>query len=247
MVESVTEPEPSVRHRIVAAARRLFADKGYAGTSLQAVADAVGIRKPSLLYHFRSKDILRRAVLDDVLAHWKSELPHLLARSRSGKDRFAGAVGALVGFFEDDPSRARIIVREMLDQPELVERLLSQLEDLEELREDLTEDEYNETKADTLAQLKEFQASLAKMASGSMTLQSNLEATRLAVQAAVSSAFQTPEVIRLFASKQPAAMRRRLAEMERDVKLGKLSADAFDGMKSEMLVAQQFTVLPVQR
>ena len=32
-------------------------------------------------------------------------------------------------------------------------------------------------------------------------------------------------------------MRRRLAEMERDAKLGKLTADAYDGMKSEMLVA----------
>jgi hypothetical protein len=47
----------------------------------------------------------------------------------------------------------------------------------------------------------------------------------------------SPQVIRLFASKQPAAMRRRLAEMERDVKLGKLAPAAFDGMKSEMLVA----------
>ena len=96
---------------------------------------------------------------------------------------------------------------------------------------------YKATKEDTLTQLKEFQTSLAKMASGSMTLQSNLEKTRLAVSAAISGAFQTPEVIRLFASKQPAAMRRRLAEMERDVKLGKLAAEAFDGMKSEMLVA----------
>lgn len=128
MVETVANPEAelSVRERIVAAARRQFAERGFAGTSLQAVADAVGIRKPSLLYHFRSKDILRRAVLDDVLAHWKSELPRLLAESRSGKDRFAGGVGALVSFFQADPSRARLIVREMLDQPELVKQLLTE-------------------------------------------------------------------------------------------------------------------------
>ena len=63
------------------------------------------------------------------------------------------------------------------------------------------------------------------MASGSMTLQSQLDSTRLAVQAAVSQAFKTPEVIRLFASKQPAALRRRLAEADRDVKLGKLTKE----------------------
>ncbi|MFT4623335.1 MAG: TetR/AcrR family transcriptional regulator [Myxococcota bacterium] len=121
-----TSAEPSVAERIIEAARRRFAADGFDGTSLQAVADAVGIRKPSLLYHFRSKHILRRAVLDDVLAHWKSELPTLLARSRSGKDRFASGVGALVVFFQDDPSRARLIVREMLDQPALVQQLLAE-------------------------------------------------------------------------------------------------------------------------
>ena len=47
-----------------------------------------------------------------------------------------------------------------------------------------------------------------------------------AVQAAVSDAFKTPQVIRLFAQKQPAALRRRLAEVDRDVKLGKLSKEA---------------------
>ena len=104
-----------------------------------------------------------------------------------------------------------------------LERLLSQLEDLEELRSELTDEEYEETRSETLTQLREFQTSLAKMTSGSMTLQSELDATRLAVQAAISDAFKTPEVIRLFASKQPAALRRRLAEMDRDVKLGQLS------------------------
>ena len=44
-------------------------------------------------------------------------------------------------------------------------------------------------------------------------------------------------MIRLFASKQPAAMRRRLAEMERDVKLGKLTRESYETMQAEMLVA----------
>ena len=63
------------------------------------------------------------------------------------------------------------------------------------------------------------------------------DATRLAVTAAISQAFKTPEVIRLFASKQPAALRRRLAEMDRDVKLGKLERETVESMTSEILVA----------
>ena len=64
------------------------------------------------------------------------------------------------------------------------------------------------------------------MVAGNMTLQSELEATRMAIRAAISDAFKTPEVIRLFAKKEPAALRRRLAEIDRDVKLGKFQFSA---------------------
>ncbi|KAJ5076955.1 protein lzic [Anaeramoeba ignava] len=49
-------------------------------------------------------------------------------------------------------------------------RLLNQLQDLEELKEDLDQDEYESTKNETIEQMKEFQTSLKKMLSGNMTL-----------------------------------------------------------------------------
>lgn len=115
-----------VRARILQEATRLFAEAGYDGTSVQAIADAVGIRKPSLLYWFPSKDALRRAVLDDMLSHWKQELPRVLAASTRGKDRFASGIHAVLDFFRADPARARLVVREMLDRPDEVRELLLQ-------------------------------------------------------------------------------------------------------------------------
>ena len=103
-----------------------------------------------------------------------------------------------------------------------LERLFSQLDDLETLKDELSAEEYEEQKKDTMAQLTEFQDSLKQMTAGSMTLQSEFDAARQAISAAISQAFQTPEVIRLFARKQPAALRRKLAEIDRDVKLGKI-------------------------
>ena len=44
-------------------AAALFARHGFEHTSLQAVADAVGLSKAGLLHHFRSKDVLHEAVL----------------------------------------------------------------------------------------------------------------------------------------------------------------------------------------
>lgn len=114
----------SVRERIVEQATRLFAERGFDGVSLQSIADAVGVRKPSLLYHFPSKDALRDEVMDRMLGHWEKELPRILAAAQTGKDRFKSGLGALVTFFTDNPDRARLVVREMLDQPGKVRDIL---------------------------------------------------------------------------------------------------------------------------
>lgn len=53
------------RAAILAAARQLFAQKGYEGTSLRQVAEAVGISDAGLLFHFPSKPDLLGAVIAD--------------------------------------------------------------------------------------------------------------------------------------------------------------------------------------
>lgn len=120
---------------------------------------------------------------------------------------------------------------------EQLDRLMQQLQDLEECREDLDEEEYEETKKETLEQLSEFNDSLKKIMTGDMTLVDELSGMQLAIQAAISQAFKTPEVIRLFAKKQPGQLRTRLAEMDRDVMVGKLSRDVYTQQKMEILTA----------
>ncbi|XP_036316702.1 protein LZIC isoform X2 [Pipistrellus kuhlii] len=120
---------------------------------------------------------------------------------------------------------------------EQLDRLMQQLQDLEECREELDADEYEETKKETLEQLSEFNDSLKKIMSGNMTLVDELSGMQLAIQAAISQAFKTPEVIRLFAKKQPGQLRTRLAEMDRDLMVGKLERDLYTQQKVEILTA----------
>lgn len=103
----------------------MFGRRGFEGTSLRAIAKAVGIRSPSLLYHFRNKEALRLAVLGSVLDHWKEELPRLLY-SRGKGDVFDGLLAAVVGFFSEDPSKALLVVREMIDRPVAVKQMLAE-------------------------------------------------------------------------------------------------------------------------
>jgi TetR/AcrR family transcriptional regulator len=114
-----------VRAQILSQATRLFAARGFDGTSLQDIADAVGVRKPSLLYHFPSKDELRRSVLENVLSHWNDVLPRLLLAATSGEGQFEGVVQEMVSFFAADPDRARLIVREVLDRPDDVREMIA--------------------------------------------------------------------------------------------------------------------------
>lgn len=59
------------RTRILEAARDLFAEHGYAGTSLADIAAAVGLTKTAVAYHFHPKDRLAAELLspaaDDML------------------------------------------------------------------------------------------------------------------------------------------------------------------------------------
>jgi len=70
----MSEPEPSRKRRsappvdvIIDAAAELFGRNGYTNTSMQDVADALGIAKPTLYVHARSKLALLEGVYDQVL------------------------------------------------------------------------------------------------------------------------------------------------------------------------------------
>lgn len=110
--------------QILVAATKLFASHGYEGASLQSIADAVGVAKQTLLYHYPSKDLLRRAVIDNVFEHWRRTLPAILQAVTSGRRRFTALTEELVRFFDSDRDRARLLARELLDNPTDTKRLM---------------------------------------------------------------------------------------------------------------------------
>src|SRR5690349_14115011 len=117
-----------VREKILLESTRLIAARGFDGISLQEVADAVGVKKPSVLYHFPSKEDIRRAVLERMLARWSDVLPRLLMASQAtGLAKFEAVTGELFEFFAAEPDRARLIMREILDRPVEMKELASRL------------------------------------------------------------------------------------------------------------------------
>ena len=113
-----------IAQKILDQATQLFAAHGFDAVSLADISKRVGIRKPSLLYHFQSKDTLRQAVLEELLAHWNDALPKLLLAATTGTEQFDAVLSKTVAFFAEDRDRARLILRELLDRPTEVQPLI---------------------------------------------------------------------------------------------------------------------------
>ncbi|MGH6671992.1 MAG: TetR/AcrR family transcriptional regulator [Xanthobacteraceae bacterium] len=59
----MTRPSDITRDRIMKAAERLFADRGYDGTSIRAIVARARVNQAAINYHFEGKDGLYREVL----------------------------------------------------------------------------------------------------------------------------------------------------------------------------------------
>lgn len=72
-----------VRNKILEQAVRLFSRNGYGSTSVRELAEAAGITKPTLYYHFGSKEGLYEALVDHHLAGFEGLVSETLQSSGS--------------------------------------------------------------------------------------------------------------------------------------------------------------------
>jgi AcrR family transcriptional regulator len=98
------------RSRILAAATRIFAHKGYHRASMSRIATTAGVTKPVLYDHFASKDALfetlLRSIRDGLLAKGRA-----IGQSSADDDaKFRSAVDAFFVFVETQPDAAKVLL-----------------------------------------------------------------------------------------------------------------------------------------
>lgn len=71
---TVAAAEEGTRERVLAAASRLFATRGYAGTTIAAIRDASGVMPSSIYWEFENKEGLLFAVLDEAAECWLEQI-----------------------------------------------------------------------------------------------------------------------------------------------------------------------------
>ena len=115
-MQNPMEAQPKARkEEILDVATRLFAERGYEGTSMNDVAERVGMRKASLFYHFATKDALYEAVLDRLVARLQEALETIYASSGTYAERLDAVTDTVVKVLGTHPYAARLLLREAMD------------------------------------------------------------------------------------------------------------------------------------
>ncbi len=104
----------NTRSRIVDAAAGQFAEKGFDGARTQAIADAAGVNKAMLYYHFRNKEHLYSEVLSHQFVEILSHIfPVLLNRELPARQRLMAIATTCHHVLSNNPQLRALILKEL--------------------------------------------------------------------------------------------------------------------------------------
>ncbi len=101
------------REVIIRAAGKLFHKRGYEGTSVRDIAEAVGLHSGSLFFHFETKEEILVSLLEGGLRRAVTILDDHLARASSPREKLSGLMhGHLKAILQDERDAFYVVLRD---------------------------------------------------------------------------------------------------------------------------------------
>lgn len=107
-----------LRSRILREATRLFAQHGYAATSVRELVEAAGCTKPALYYYFASKDALFIEAIRSGTADIHELIVLTLRSEGSVRSQLKRGLDQFLGFLDENPMLMRLLMRAELQPDE---------------------------------------------------------------------------------------------------------------------------------
>ncbi|WP_171020216.1 TetR/AcrR family transcriptional regulator [Hydrogenophaga sp. 2FB] len=114
-------PPKSRKDIILDRAEQHFADHGFQGASLSAIARDAEVGNPGLLHHFPSKEVLYRAVLERQAEDLMESMHQRVESAKSLPKRLQAFVEIQVEWMQRRPTGYKLVTRELLDNAERIE------------------------------------------------------------------------------------------------------------------------------
>ena len=109
--------------KILAAAEKVFAERGFAAATTSAIARLAGMPKANLHYYFRTKEALYTRVLDEILALW-IETAEAIRPEADPKAALSAYIAAKIDFSRSRPQASKVFANEILHGAPRVRRRL---------------------------------------------------------------------------------------------------------------------------
>lgn len=125
----MASPPKTRKDLILDRAEQHFADHGFQGASLSAIARDCEVGNPGLLHHFPSKEALYRAVLEKQAEELMARMHKRVEKAGSVSERLRAYVALQVEWMQTRPAGFKLVTRELLDNAERIK--LAQVRPLE--------------------------------------------------------------------------------------------------------------------
>lgn len=110
-----TSPNEDTRAALLRTATRLFAEKGFYGTSIAAIANELGLTKQALIHHFGSKERLYGEVLQQIADELVATMIQATSDNADAKTQLEQLFERLHENRKTHPEQTQLLMRELLD------------------------------------------------------------------------------------------------------------------------------------
>jgi TetR/AcrR family transcriptional regulator, cholesterol catabolism regulator len=106
------EPPQPVRADIIAAATKVFSERGYHAASMTEIANEIGIRKPSLYHHVRKKEDLLFAIHEQLIDELAAETQQAIDEAGTAPEKLAASLRVALTFVSRRKDAVTVFLQE---------------------------------------------------------------------------------------------------------------------------------------